>query len=262
MPTNNFVFNGISARDYGIDVLDVREEEATYRDAEGVPVPGRTGELFKDGKRYANVTRVYSCAITKNSLTYLKAFNAKLLSFVGNYRLEDTFDMDISHMMGRYLGAITPRISRSGDLITVEFSFDCAPQKYLESGQAAALSITTTGGIPAEKIRTGTATALFNSDLFEWFEAQLKATNTSIQWVAYNITGATRETLTHLMAWYPSDFDYSIIYEDPDEDFYEAYEHQVPLLFVSGSPFSGGTITGGITISATLDNDNYIRRQL
>lgn len=137
MPTNDFTFNGISASDYDIEVLDVTEE-FTSRDGEGIPVSGRTGELYNDNGRYENVNVTYSCAIqlgTSDSETKLKGFNAKLLSFVGNYHLVDTFDDSVAYRIGRYTGAIEPKISRTGDgLVRVDFTFNCNPKRFLSSG--------------------------------------------------------------------------------------------------------------------------------
>lgn len=134
MPTNNFVFNGVSASDYGVKVLDRREERHTSRSGEGIAVPGRTGELFADGGRYENVNVIYSCAFVANAYDQMKAFNAKLLSMVGNYELSDDFDLDVDHMVGRYAGGIEPKITRHGDKARVDFTFDCNPKKFLASG--------------------------------------------------------------------------------------------------------------------------------
>ena len=70
MPTNDFTFNGISASDYDIEVLDVTEE-FTSRDGEGIPVSGRTGELYNDNGRYENINVTYSCAIQLGTLIRL-----------------------------------------------------------------------------------------------------------------------------------------------------------------------------------------------
>lgn len=133
MPTD-FDFNGVYASDYGVHVLDVKEEHWTSRDGEGIPVPGRTGELYRDNGRYENVNVIYQCAIVEDSYEQLRAFNAKLLSMTGIHRLRDSFDPTVAYMLGRYNGAIEPRIARSGDKVRVDFTFNCGPQKYLRSG--------------------------------------------------------------------------------------------------------------------------------
>lgn len=152
MPTNDFTFNGISARDYDIEVLDVTEE-FTSRDGEGIPVSGRTGELYNDNGRYENVNVTYSCAIqlgTSDSEAKLKSFNAKLLSFVGNYHLVDTFDDSVAYRIGRYTGAIEPKISRTGDgLVRVDFTFNCNPKKFLASGATPSIFEPTEKVIPS-----------------------------------------------------------------------------------------------------------------
>ena len=134
MPTKNFVFNGVSASDYGVKVLERREERHTSRSGEGIAVPGRTGELFADDGRYENVNVIYSCAFVANAYDQTKAFNAKLLSMVGNYELRDDFDLDVDHMVGRYAGGIEPKITRHGDKARVDFTFNCSPKKFLVSG--------------------------------------------------------------------------------------------------------------------------------
>ena len=146
MPTNNFVFNGVSASDYGVKVLERREERHTSRSGEGIAVPGRTGELFADDGRYENVNVIYSCAFVANAYDQMKAFNTKLLSMVGNYELSDDFDLDVDHMVGRYAGGIEPKITRHGDKARVDFTFNCSPKKYLSSGAVPVeFGVTSTG---------------------------------------------------------------------------------------------------------------------
>ncbi len=161
-----FTFNGVSSMDYGIYLLDVSEETHTYRDVDKIAISGRTGDLLSDYKRYANITVVYTCAVTRNADENVRAFNAALLASPGYHNLEDNFYPDYFRV-GMYDGNLKPKISRHGDLAIAEFKFNCKPQRYLKTYQDFKISGT---GSNVNVIAEGygrdifTAEALSNSD--------------------------------------------------------------------------------------------------
>lgn len=193
MPTNNFIFNGVSASDYDIEVLDFTEE-FTSRDGNGIVVSGRTGELYSDNGRYENIKLTYHCALTlgtEDAESKLKEFNARLLSFIGNYHLTDTFDDSVAYRIGRYTGAIEPKISRTGDgLVRVDFTFNCNPKKFLASGATPSIFESTEKVIPSYHVFSDFSTTV-QENLLPSIRSKTSYSQADISDMHYIVIGLT-----------------------------------------------------------------------
>lgn len=132
----NFTFGGINSLDYGVYVLNVREDSMGERAVNKVPIQGRSGDLLIDEGRYENIRLIVNVAVTKNAEQSIRALNGDLLALTGYQRIEHAYDPE-HYYIGFYAGDTSPKISRRGDLATAELKFDCKPQRYLMTGEKA-----------------------------------------------------------------------------------------------------------------------------
>lgn len=145
MAVKGFTYAGVSSADYGVNVNSVSMYGTPERDLEMISIPGKSGDVVDDNGRYRNRTITYSCTIIHNFRTNIDELSARLASFKGYQRLEDTFSPEYYRRAVLH-EAIEPDIS--GRLLGGDFdiSFDCDPYKYLVSGETA-LTWTGSGSI-------------------------------------------------------------------------------------------------------------------
>lgn len=139
-----FTYDGITSQDFGVYVLDVREETFTRRDIDKIPVSGRSGDLLSDLGRYDNIIVTYVCAFAENGDYGVRELNAALLSKNGYNEIHDSYYPDY-YRVGYFTGGLKPKISRLDGKAVVEYSFDCKPQRYLVSGDTVSFTIEGTG---------------------------------------------------------------------------------------------------------------------
>lgn len=126
--------DGVCLADYGLLLTDVRTETAPVRVVERIVIPGRSGALHIDGGRFENVTVEYSFVILREFSEKFAALRALLLSKAGYRRLEDTMHPE-EYRMGACLDGIDPELYRCLQTGTFTLKFDCAPQRFLKSGE-------------------------------------------------------------------------------------------------------------------------------
>ena len=132
-PFNYFTFDGKSSRDFGIYISGDGVFNAPERDMSAVSVPGRSGDLYYDNKRFKNVKLKYSAGIVKDFDTSMTDFRGFMLSRSGYCRLEDTYHPD-EFREAIFLGPIdvTPSVLKAGKF---DVLFNCKPQRFLKSGE-------------------------------------------------------------------------------------------------------------------------------
>lgn len=138
MSKKYFILNGVSSAEYDVYVYDDNFDENVERDIEAISVPGRSGDLHRDNGRYVNKTRRLSCYIDgtyEESFHDFRAFIASCTA--GGYtRLEYSRFAD-QYFMAMPTGEIEPERSQMYKIGTFDIEFDCKPQRYLTSGEAA-----------------------------------------------------------------------------------------------------------------------------
>ena len=139
------IFNGRSSADYGIFVEEPPGHEWPEKDYDVVHVPGRSGDLLFDNGSYKNVSREYKIAVGSRTL-YLHEqidgiFNW-LHSASGYARLEDSYEPDHFRLAAYRESSSLENILGHAGRATIKF--DCKPQRFLKSGEHAAL-FTSTG---------------------------------------------------------------------------------------------------------------------
>lgn len=133
---NYIVYNGKSFLDFGVFISGSGTYNAPERDASKVEIPGKNGNLTIDNGRYKNLTVKYPAFVVSNFSDNIEALRNYLLTQTGYVRLEDTYHPD-EYRLGKISGGFTTK--PVAQLIAGEFDleFDCYPQRFLKSGEAA-----------------------------------------------------------------------------------------------------------------------------
>lgn len=92
---HKFWFAGHCCREYGIYVSGENTFNGPERGYELVSIPGRSGDLIRDNKRYKNITVSYPAFIHRDFLRNTDAARAWLLGSPMKYQqLEDDYHPD------------------------------------------------------------------------------------------------------------------------------------------------------------------------
>ena len=133
---DSFIFGSINSLDYGVYVLDVAEDDWGERDVDTASIQGRSGDIVIDYDKLNNTQLTITIAITESAERNISILNSALLATVGYLRLEHSFDEN-TFRNARYIGRISPKVSRHGDLCVTQLKFDCMPQKYWKIGETS-----------------------------------------------------------------------------------------------------------------------------
>jgi len=140
-------FNGHTSAEVGLEVETFPDFDMAQKEYDVIHVPGRNGDIIIDKKTFKNVARKYKVNVAAGSSGLDKTISAVvswLYSASGYARLEDTYEPDYYRMaMCDNLGTFQNLFHKAG---TATLSFDCKPQRYLKSGEAA-VSFTASGTI-------------------------------------------------------------------------------------------------------------------
>lgn len=131
-----FIYEGVSSLDESLFIQSKNTYAGASRDVAFTSIPGRSGDLLVDNKRFKNVTINYAVAAVKgqNEIPEI-AHRVKswLASKVGYRRLTDSYD-PAYFRLAAYTSAFDleqelPELGRS----TIQFN--CKPFKYLIAGE-------------------------------------------------------------------------------------------------------------------------------
>lgn len=133
---NYIVYNGKSFLDFGVFISGTGTYDAPERDQTKIEIAGRNGDLTIDNGRYKNIEIKYPAFVISNFSENIEALRNFLLTQKGYVRLEDTYHPD-EFRLGKISGGFTTK--PVAQLIAGEFDlvFDCYPQRFLKSGEAA-----------------------------------------------------------------------------------------------------------------------------
>lgn len=136
MSLSHFTFNGKSSGDFGLLVSNVSAFGAPARVVEKVQIPYRNGDLLIDSGAYNNYIVTYEVAIITNVEQNMRDIADWLLNTSGYAELSDDYNPDTFWMASYYnqLDYTMTMLNRYG---SATISFDCKPQRYLNSGQSA-----------------------------------------------------------------------------------------------------------------------------
>lgn len=135
----SLIFDDIESRNFGVYITGEAVYNAPTRDVEMVSIPGRSGAFALDKGRFENIEVTYPAGIfADNEEDFARAisdFRNYLCSRKGYCRLVDEYNPE-EYRMAIYKGGleVSPAQLKAGEFNIV---FDCKPQRYLMSGEAA-----------------------------------------------------------------------------------------------------------------------------
>ena len=132
-------FDGVESRNFGVYITGEAVYNAPQRDVEMISIPGRSGAFALDKGRFENIEVTYPAGIfADNEADFAQAvsdFRNYLCSRNGYCRLVDEYNPE-EYRMAIYKSGldVSPAQLKAGEFNLV---FDCKPQRYLMSGEAA-----------------------------------------------------------------------------------------------------------------------------
>ena len=138
-PYNSFTFDNINSLTEGVYISGSSAFNAPERDVEMIAIPGRNGEFIRDNGRFNNIEVTYPCGVVGDSTdfkTKMQNIRNKLASKRGYCRLVDTYNPN-EYRMGVFKDAIEVEPVAQNTAGEFEVMFNCKPQRYLMSGEAA-----------------------------------------------------------------------------------------------------------------------------
>lgn len=133
---NTFTFNNINSATYGAYILDAKVNGVPEKVYDTIQIDGRNGALHIDRHRYSNIEVSYICAITEDGDGDFDGLMAALMTAGADSRMSDTIHTDY-YRKATFTGKTEPTMNRRRDIAVFTVKFDCAPQKWLTSGETA-----------------------------------------------------------------------------------------------------------------------------
>lgn len=133
---NYFTFDGVSSRNFGVFISGTDVFNAAPRNIQTIAVPGRSGTLTIDNKRFENVELTYPAFIYDTFRANVQGLRNFLLSSAGYRRLEDTYNPE-QYMMARYVSGLSVDSTERRKEGQFNLTFDRMPQRFLKSGETA-----------------------------------------------------------------------------------------------------------------------------
>ena len=144
--SDSFTFDNISSATYGVYVYPTDSMYAApARQYTTLTVPGRSGALLIDEKRFDNTLREYGIVIAESGKANVDALRNALASRSGYFRLTDTFD-SAHYFKAVYNEDFAPQMDWRGSAAKAVISFERKPQRFLLSGETA-VAMTASGTI-------------------------------------------------------------------------------------------------------------------
>lgn len=140
-----FKFGGTDSRLYDVEVFGKQTYNATGRAYNVQTIPGRSGDMLVDEKRFPNVNHSYGCIIHENFNNNLLGIRSALLSKRGYQRLEDSIHTD-EFYLAYFAEDFVPRIDERRTMGKFTLTFVRKPQRFLKAGETV-VSLTRSGTI-------------------------------------------------------------------------------------------------------------------
>lgn len=136
-------FGGYDSRNFGVYITGSGVYNAPERGYDFIEIPGRSGDLIGNERRYRNLELTYPAFIYRDFKTNMQTWRSALLATTGYKKLRDSYYPDEFRFACFYAGVEVEPTAR-GDAGSFDLTFYCKPQRYLDSGQTA-IAYTTSG---------------------------------------------------------------------------------------------------------------------
>ena len=131
-----FTFDNTTSSSYGLYINGRGVYDSPEPDLEYVTVPGRSGDLVYDNKRFNNIEVTYpACFMLTNFTTNFKSLQAFLLKHKGYYKLTDDYEPNYFRMASVAEAIKLKDIDWVYNAGSFDLSFNCKPQRFLVSGE-------------------------------------------------------------------------------------------------------------------------------
>ncbi len=133
-----FIFNGILSLDEPLLITGKNTYKGAARDLTFTQIPGRSGDLITDNKRFKNVKINYDVTAVEgihDIPEIARRLKSRLLSEVGYFPLSDSYDPNYFR-----LASYSDEFDLEQELPSLgssSISFNCKPFRYLIEGQRA-----------------------------------------------------------------------------------------------------------------------------
>ena len=138
----SLTFGGIDSATYGVYITGEAVYNSPARSVEMVSVPGRNGAVLIDNGYFENIEVTYPAGIPgtdqSDFATKISDFRNAVLSQVGYQRLTDEYNPS-EYRMATYISGLEVEAveGQQGTVGEFELVFNCKPQRFLTSGEAA-----------------------------------------------------------------------------------------------------------------------------
>lgn len=122
-----FIFDDVDSRSLGVYIVDKKIYGAPVADVEYISIPGKSGDLIRDKKRFENIQVVYSVNIMRDIPTKIKNIKAWLYKTRGYVKLWDTYDPEYFRWAS-FSAGFDP--SETNGIVTFDIAFNCKPHRY------------------------------------------------------------------------------------------------------------------------------------
>ena len=131
-----FTFDNTTSSSYGLYINGRGVYDSPEPDLEYVTVPGRSGDLVYDNKRFNNIEVTYpACFMLTNFTSNFKSLQAFLLKHKGYYKLTDDYEPNYFRMASVAEAIKLKDIDWVYNAGSFDLTFNCKPQRFLVSGE-------------------------------------------------------------------------------------------------------------------------------
>lgn len=130
---NTLTFGSISSATYGVYINGKDTFGAPQKEVEFLTIPGRNGDLIRNGNRFTNIEVVYHAFIYNNFISNIRDFRNALNSVKGYAKLTDTYNSG-EFRLAAYAAEFTPDVLPTLNAGEFDIVFNCKPQRFLTLG--------------------------------------------------------------------------------------------------------------------------------
>lgn len=127
-----FIFDDVDSRSLGVYIVDKKIYGAPVADVEYISIPGKSGDLIRDKKRFENIQIVYSVNIMRDIPTKIKSIKTWLYKSRGYVKLWDTYDPEYFRWAS-FSAGFDP--TETNGIATFDITFNCKPHRYRNTTQ-------------------------------------------------------------------------------------------------------------------------------
>ena len=139
------IFAGNDSRNYNVYLSGSGTYNSPAHQYSTYAVPGRSGDLVLDNKRWSNGLLIYPAFIAGDFANKMQSFRNVLNSYSGYQRLTDSYHTD-EFRRALFQSAVSVKPTKVFDAGEFDITFNVDPRRFLLSGETVT-TLTTSGSI-------------------------------------------------------------------------------------------------------------------